>query len=165
MNEYKLSNIKIGLKESFSVVIDSSKLDKFLDISNDLNPLHVDNAYAKEKGFDGRVVYGLLTASFYSTLVGVHLPGKYCILQSIDTQFLKPVYIGETLTISGNPKRVRLWRPDWGHGKVVTIPFPLPNFKGINFRIRENHWQNFVPVSRVFKSFLELADESRRYLL
>lgn len=70
-----------------------------------------------------------------------------------------------TLTISGNPKRVRLWRPDWGHGKVVTIPFPLPNFKGINFRIRENHWQNFVPVSRVFKSFLELADESSRYLL
>jgi 3-hydroxybutyryl-CoA dehydratase len=101
MNEYKLSNIKVGLEESFSVVIDSSKLDKFLDISNDLNPLHVDNAYAKEKGFDGRVVYGLLTASFYSTLVGVHLPGKYCILQSIDTQFLKPVYIGETLTISG----------------------------------------------------------------
>ena len=101
MNEYKLSNIKIGLEESFSVVIDSSKLDKFLDISNDHNPLHVDNAYAKEKGFDGRVVYGLLTASFYSTLVGVHLPGKYCILQSIDTQFLKPVYIGETLTISG----------------------------------------------------------------
>ena len=101
MNEYKLSNIKIGLEESFSVVIDSSKLDKFLDISNDLNPLHVDNAYAKEKGFDGRVVYGLLTASFYSTLVGVYLPGKYCILQSIDTQFLKPVYIGETLTISG----------------------------------------------------------------
>lgn len=101
MNEYKLSNIKIGLEESFSVVIDSSKLDKFLDISNDLNPLHVDNAYAKEKGFDGRVVYGLLTASFYSTLVGVYLPGKYCILQSIDTQFLKPVYIGETLTIAG----------------------------------------------------------------
>ena len=101
MNEYKLSNIKIGLEESFSVVIDSSKLDKFLDISNDLNPLHVDNSYAKEKGFDGRVVYGLLTASFYSTLVGVYLPGKYCILQSIDTQFLKPVYIGETLTIAG----------------------------------------------------------------
>ena len=101
MNEYKLSNIKIGLEESFSVVIDSSKLDKFLDISNDLNPLHVDNAYAKEKGFDGRVVYGLLTASFYSTLVGVYLPGKYCILQSIDTQFLKPVYIGETLIIAG----------------------------------------------------------------
>jgi len=76
-------------------------MDKFLDISNDINPLHVDSNYAKKKGFPGRVVYGLLTSSFYSTLVGVHLPGKHCILQGIDIQFSKPVYIGDTLKISG----------------------------------------------------------------
>jgi len=101
MNQYRFSEIKIGLEESFSVTIDSSKLDKFLDISNDLNPLHVDSEYAKEKGFDDRVVYGLLTSSFYSTLVGVYLPGKYCILQGIDIQFSKPVYIDDNLTITG----------------------------------------------------------------
>ena len=48
-----------------------------------------------------RVVYGLLTSSFYSTLVGVHLPGKHCILQGIDIQFSKPVYIDDILKISG----------------------------------------------------------------
>ena len=101
MNEYKFSDIKIGLEESFNVTIDSAKLDKFLDISNDINPLHVDTEYAKEKGFDDRVVYGLLTSSFYSTLVGVYLPGKYCILQGIDIQFSKPVYIGDKVTITG----------------------------------------------------------------
>lgn len=101
MNVYKFSDIKKGLEESFSVTIDSSMLDKFLDISNDINPLHVDGEYAKEKGFDDRVVYGLLTSSFYSTLVGVYLPGKYCILHGIDIQFSKPVYIGDALTITG----------------------------------------------------------------
>ncbi len=101
MNEYRFSNIKVELEESFSVIIDSLKLDKFLDISNDINPLHTDSEYAKEKGFDDRVVYGLLTSSFYSTLVGVYLPGKYCILQSIDIQFSKPVYIDDNLTITG----------------------------------------------------------------
>lgn len=101
MNKYIFSEIKIGLEESFSVTIDVSKLEKFLEISNDVNPLHVDSEYAKGKGFDDRVVYGLLTASFYSTLVGVYLPGKYCILQGIDIQFSKPVYIGDKLTISG----------------------------------------------------------------
>ena len=101
MNEYKFSDIEIGLEASFEVKIDASKMDKFLDISNDINPLHVDSNYAKEKGFPGRVVYGLLTSSFYSTLVGVHLPGKHCILQGIDIQFSKPVYIGDTLKISG----------------------------------------------------------------
>ena len=101
MNEYKFSDIEIGLEESFEVKIDTSMMDKFLDISNDINPLHVDSNYAKKKGFPNRVVYGLLTSSFYSTLVGVYLPGKYCILQGIDIQFSKPVYIGDALKISG----------------------------------------------------------------
>lgn len=70
-----------------------------------------------------------------------------------------------TLTISGNPKRVRLWRPDWTLGKVATLPFPLPNFKGINFRMRENLWQSFVTVGKVYQQFKELEDESRRHLL
>ena len=101
MNNYKISDIEVGLEESFEVKIDISKMDKFLDISNDINPLHIDSDYAKKRGFSNRVVYGLLTSSFYSTLVGVHLPGKYCILQGIDIQFSKPVYINDTLKISG----------------------------------------------------------------
>lgn len=101
MNEYKFSDIRIGLEKSFEANIDSIMMDKFLDISNDINPLHIDSKYAKDKGFEDRVVYGLLTSSFYSTLVGVYLPGKYCILQGIDIQFSKPVYIDDNLTISG----------------------------------------------------------------
>jgi len=101
MNEYKFEDIKIGLLESFNTKINSSMMDKFLDISNDINPLHIDKDYAKAKGFPDRVVYGLLTSSFYSTLVGVYLPGKHCILQGIDIQFSKPVYIDDDLTISG----------------------------------------------------------------
>ena len=101
MNQYKFTEVKIGLQESFSVTVDSSKLDYFLNITSDINPLHIDDSYAKSKGFDNRVVYGMLTASFYSTLIGVFLPGKYCILQGIDIQFNKPVYIGDHLTISG----------------------------------------------------------------
>ena len=70
-----------------------------------------------------------------------------------------------TLTIAGNPKRIRLWRPDWLAGKVVTIPFPLPNFKGINFCIRDNYWQNFIHVSKVYNTFIKLVHESSRCLL
>jgi len=101
MNEYKFFDILIGIEESFQVKVDASKMDKFLDISNDVNPLHIDSNYAKEKGFSNRVVYGLLTASFYSTLVGVYLPGKHCILQGIDIHFYKPVYVNDTLMVSG----------------------------------------------------------------
>ena len=101
MNKYNLSNIEIGLEKSFKEKIDLSKMNNFLDISNDINPLHVDSIYAKKKGFNDRVVHGLLTSSFYSTLVGVHLPGKNCFLHEIKIQFLKPVYIDDTVEISG----------------------------------------------------------------
>ena len=70
-----------------------------------------------------------------------------------------------TLTISGNPKRVRLWRPDWAVGVVKTLPLPLPNFKGINLRLRENVWQRFITVNGAYKAFEELTYESRRHLL
>jgi len=101
MNSYKFSDIKIGLEESFDVIVDSSKLDKFMSISGDVNPLHTNSEYAEQKGFKDKVVYGLLTSSFYSTLIGVYLPGKYCILQGIDILFSNPVYINDRLNISG----------------------------------------------------------------
>ena len=101
MNSYKFVDINVGLEESFSVRVNSEKLDKFLTISGDINPLHTDAEYSKSKGFSDRVVYGMLTSSFFSTLVGVYLPGKYCILQGVDIQFSKPVYIDDILTITG----------------------------------------------------------------
>lgn len=101
MNQYKFDDLSVGMEEKFKAIIEPSKMAKFLEISNDINPLHLNSKYAKEKGFEDRVVYGLLTASFYSTLVGVYLPGKYCILQGVDVQFFLPVYENDTLIISG----------------------------------------------------------------
>ena len=101
MNSYKFVDINVGLEKSISVRVNSEKQDKFLKISGDINPFHTDAEYSKSKGFSDRVVYGMLTSSFFSTLVGVYLPGKYCILQGVDIQFSKPVYIDDILTITG----------------------------------------------------------------
>ena len=55
MNDYKFSDMKIGLEESFDVTITNDVLLKFTEISGDVNPLHTDYAYAQSKGFNGRV--------------------------------------------------------------------------------------------------------------
>jgi 3-hydroxybutyryl-CoA dehydratase len=101
MNTYRFTELYKGLEATFVVTVSKAMMDKFLEISGDINPLHVDERYANEKGFKGRVVYGLLTSTFYSTLVGVYLPGKFCILQGVDIQFSKPVFVGDELTIVG----------------------------------------------------------------
>ena len=101
MNEYKFSEIYVGLSVCFEAIITDEMIEIFRELSGDINPLHLNVEYAKEKGYPSVVCFGMLTASFYSTLVGVHLPGKYCILQGLDIQFSKPVFAGDHLRISG----------------------------------------------------------------
>lgn len=101
MNEYKYCDLEVGQKESFSVVITEDMVRSFFSITNDCNPLHHEKNFAIERGFSDKVVFGMLTASFISTLAGVYLPGKYCIIHSTECKFLRPVYIDDCLEISG----------------------------------------------------------------
>ena len=101
MNHYRYDEIIVGMEEKFCVQITKEMLDLFGEITGDNNPLHCDEEYAKAKGKKGRVVYGMLTASFLSTLAGMYLPGEKSLVQGVDVKFLKPVYIGDVLEIKG----------------------------------------------------------------
>lgn len=101
MNHYTLSEIRGGVTERFTVCITQSMVDAFREISGDVNPLHTDISYARMSGYPDRVVYGMLTASFYSTLAGVYLPGERSLLHEVTSKFTNPVFVGDTLEISG----------------------------------------------------------------
>ena len=101
MNKYEYSEIQIGHKESFSVTITEEMRDRFRDITGDVNPLHNDLEYAKSKGHKECVAFGMMTASFLSTLAGVYLPGEKSLIQKTEVNFRKPVYIGDTITVTG----------------------------------------------------------------
>ncbi len=102
MNEYQLEDIKIGMTEEFKVQITAQMQNDFRVITGDINPMHQDEKFAREKGFSNTLVFGMLTASFFSTLVGVYLPGKNCLFQECkDIKFHNPVFIGDELTIKG----------------------------------------------------------------
>ncbi len=101
MNQYTYEEIEVGQKESFSVTITAEDQNAFCGLTGDVNPLHQDPDYANAKGHKGCVVYGMLTASYYSTLAGVYLPGEHSLLHSVNSKFMKPVYIGDTLTVEG----------------------------------------------------------------
>lgn len=106
MNEYTIQDCKAGMKESFQYTVTEQNQIDFCNVSGDVNPLHVDENFAQESGQPGRVVYGMLQGALYSQLVGVYLPGKYCLLQDIKISFMIPVYINDTLTIIGEVKDV-----------------------------------------------------------
>ena len=101
MNQYRFEDIYIGLKEEFQIIVTQDMLAQFKQITGDVNPLHTDEMFAKGKGYESKVAYGMLTASFLSTLAGVYLPGERSLIHSVESKFIKPVYVGDTLTVSG----------------------------------------------------------------
>lgn len=101
MNEYRFCDLSVGMEESFCRQITEEMMAQFLAITADINPLHNNIEYALEQGYNGKVVYGMLTASLISTLGGVYLPGKYCLIHSVEGKFLSPVYIGDSITVTG----------------------------------------------------------------
>ena len=99
--EYSFDEIKIGLKHYFEVIIDEELEQNFAESSGDFNPLHMDEQYAKETKFGGRVCHGMLLASFFSRLVGMYLPGKNALYFSQNLNFVGPCFIGDKITVQG----------------------------------------------------------------
>ena len=101
MNIFTYDEIKKGYSFQFNEKITEEMMTLFLELCGDTNPLHCDRNYALEKKMKDRVVYGMLSSSFYSKLVGVYIPGKYCLLQGIKIQFNNPLFIGDEITVNG----------------------------------------------------------------
>lgn len=101
MNEFRFEDLKVDQTERFEVTISELMMSNFREISGDVNPLHSDKDFAIKQNFKDKVVFGLLVSSFYSKLIGVYLPGKYALLNSINVDFLKPVYVQDKLYIEG----------------------------------------------------------------
>lgn len=101
MNTFHFNDIKIGLEEKFQVKVTQEMQDSFAKLSGDYNPLHIDREFAKANGHPDVVVYGMLTASFYSRLVGMYIPGKYALFQECKVAFNLPVYVNDFLEVTG----------------------------------------------------------------
>lgn len=73
--------------------------DGFISTFNDQNPLHVNESFAKEKGFNGKVMHGAILNGFLSNFIGEQLPVKNVIVQTYKIAFLKPVYLNDKLLL------------------------------------------------------------------
>jgi len=100
MNEMKVtkySDIKMGQSAEVVHTITEEDIQVFGDLSGDYNPVHFNKDWAKTTMFGGRIAHGVLTASFISTAIGMHLPGPGTIYMSQSMRFLGPVRIGDTI--------------------------------------------------------------------
>jgi 3-hydroxybutyryl-CoA dehydratase len=94
----KIEDFEPGQHVLFSKTFTEEDLERFIEITGDMNPLHVDEEFAATTRFGRRIVHGMLAASILSTMVGMLLPGTGAIYRSQTIRFLRPVYLGETVT-------------------------------------------------------------------
>jgi acyl dehydratase len=87
-----------GQRASYAKTFTDEDVQRFVAITGDVNPLHVDDAFAAGTQFGGRVLHGMLTASLFSTMVGMLIPGTGAIYRSQTLTFIRPVHVGETVT-------------------------------------------------------------------
>ncbi len=99
--DHKLEEIEIGQKRKFSVKITESLVNEFAKVSGDYNPLHVDEQYARSTKFGKRVCHGMLLGSFFSKMVGMHLPGKNALYFSQTLNFKLNCFINDEVTVEG----------------------------------------------------------------
>ena len=101
LNECSFEDIFIGQKESFVIKITESMVQTFSDFSGDSNPLHMDTKFAESSSFKKRIVHGMLLSTFFSQLIGMHLPGKHALYFSQTLNFRSPCYIDDEIEIIG----------------------------------------------------------------
>jgi 3-hydroxybutyryl-CoA dehydratase len=92
-----IREIQIGDSETYERTVTETDVVLFGGISGDLNPAHFNEVYAKDTMFKGRIVHGMLTASYFSTILGTLLPGPGTIYLGQELKFTKPVHIQDTI--------------------------------------------------------------------
>ena len=90
-----IEDIEMGMTRYIRKVITDRDIEQFAEISTDHNPVHLDDEYARDTIFEGRIAHGMLTAGLVSAVIGEQLPGHGTIYMRQNLKFLAPVRPGD----------------------------------------------------------------------
>ena len=90
-----IEDIEIGMKRHLRKQVTDRDIEMFAEISTDHNPVHLDDAYAQDTIFEGRIAHGMLTAGLISAVIGEQLPGHGTVYLGQSLKFLAPVRPGD----------------------------------------------------------------------
>ncbi|MFN8580093.1 MAG: MaoC family dehydratase [Gemmatimonadaceae bacterium] len=94
----RFDELAVGMSAEMTHEVTDDMVRLFAEISGDHNPVHLDDAFAAQTPFGGRIAHGMLTASFISACAATKLPGPGAIYLTQTLRFVRPVRIGDTIT-------------------------------------------------------------------
>lgn len=92
-----IEDLEVGMMRSLQKQVGDRDIELFAEVSTDRNPVHLDDAYARDTIFQGRIAHGMLTAGLISAVIGEQLPGHGSVYLGQTLRFLAPVRPGDTV--------------------------------------------------------------------
>jgi len=92
-----IEDLEVGMTRYVRKVVTDQDIEMFAAVSTDHNPVHLDDDYAEETMFGGRIAHGMLTAGLISAVIGEQLPGHGTIYMGQSLKFLAPVRPNDTV--------------------------------------------------------------------
>ncbi|MGP6087004.1 MaoC family dehydratase [Antarctobacter jejuensis] len=92
-----IEDIEMGMVRYLRKQVTDQDIEMFAEISTDRNPVHLDDDYAQDTIFEGRIAHGMLTAGLISAVIGEQLPGHGTVYLGQSLKFLAPVRPGDTV--------------------------------------------------------------------
>ncbi len=92
-----IEDIEIGMSRYLRKQVTDRDIELFAEVSTDCNPVHLDDDYARDTIFEGRIAHGMLTAGLISAVIGEQLPGHGTVYLGQSLKFMAPVRPGDTV--------------------------------------------------------------------
>ena len=92
-----IEDIEIGMSRFLRKTVTDRDIALFAEVSTDHNPVHLDDDYARDTIFQGRIAHGMLTAGLISAVIGEQLPGHGTVYLGQSLKFMAPVRPGDTV--------------------------------------------------------------------
>ncbi|AGT08481.1 acyl dehydratase [Paracoccus aminophilus JCM 7686] len=90
-----IEDLEIGMSRHLHKVVTDRDIELFAEVSTDRNPVHLDEDYARDTMFQGRIAHGMLTAGLISAVIGEQLPGHGTVYLGQSLKFMAPVRPGD----------------------------------------------------------------------
>ena len=123
-----IEDIEMGMTRHLRKQVTDADIEMFAQVSTDRNPVHLDDDYARDTIFEGRIAHGMLTAGLISAVIGEQLPGHGTVYLGQSLKFLAPVRPGDTVVaevevigIEHAKRRVQLSTRCMVNGKKVLV--------------------------------------------
>lgn len=98
MESYTMDELAIGQSASLTKTFTERDVFVFAGFTGDMNPVHINEEFAKTTKFGRRIVHGPYVFTMIGSVLGQQLPGGGSVYVSQTLKFKAPVFIGDTIT-------------------------------------------------------------------